>query len=275
MERAAPGPARAGERADLAAGPAGRGQRQQPGAPVGGRRLRQRRRRVAAARAAGLREGEPGLLHQRPPAGSLRRASCAASPTPTPPTAWSAGPGAEVTLGGVVCEFQERMAKSGSGKYAFFKLEDQYGQVEFMVGNNAADRIPRRPDQRRAAAGHRHGRRPLRRGRDGARARALLVGPAAGLGAGRAQFDDGHPPERRPAAPRTRSAAWRGCCASSRAPAARSCTWKSPSEARRSSSCPRNIGCWPATSCWPGSSSFSVIESRFCGKRARDGKPLP
>jgi DNA polymerase-3 subunit alpha len=47
------------------------------------------------------------------------------------------GPGAEVTIGGVVCEFQERMAKSGSGKYAFFKLEDQYGQVEFMVGNNA------------------------------------------------------------------------------------------------------------------------------------------
>jgi DNA polymerase-3 subunit alpha len=46
------------------------------------------------------------------------------------------GPGAEVTIGGVVCEFQERMAKSGSGKYAFFKLEDQYGQVEFMVGNN-------------------------------------------------------------------------------------------------------------------------------------------
>jgi DNA polymerase-3 subunit alpha len=45
------------------------------------------------------------------------------------------GPGAEVTLGGVICEFQERMAKSGSGKYAFFKLEDQLGQVEFMVGN--------------------------------------------------------------------------------------------------------------------------------------------
>ena len=40
------------------------------------------------------------------------------------------------TIGGVVCEFQERMAKSGSGKYAFFKLEDQFGQVEFMVGNN-------------------------------------------------------------------------------------------------------------------------------------------
>ncbi len=44
------------------------------------------------------------------------------------------GPGAEVTLGGVVTDYQERMAKSGSGKYAFFKLEDQLGQVEFMVG---------------------------------------------------------------------------------------------------------------------------------------------
>ncbi len=43
-------------------------------------------------------------------------------------------PGSEVILGGVVCEYQERMAKSGSGKYAFFKLEDQHGQVEFMVG---------------------------------------------------------------------------------------------------------------------------------------------
>jgi DNA polymerase III subunit alpha len=45
------------------------------------------------------------------------------------------GARAEVTLGGVVCDFQERMAKSGSGKYAFFKLEDQYGQIEVSVGN--------------------------------------------------------------------------------------------------------------------------------------------
>jgi DNA polymerase-3 subunit alpha len=45
------------------------------------------------------------------------------------------GPRAEVILGGVVCEFQERMAKSGSGKFAFFKLEDQLGQVEVQVGN--------------------------------------------------------------------------------------------------------------------------------------------
>jgi DNA polymerase-3 subunit alpha len=45
------------------------------------------------------------------------------------------GPRAEVMLGGVVEGFQERMAKSGSGKYAFFTLEDQYGQIEFMVGS--------------------------------------------------------------------------------------------------------------------------------------------
>jgi DNA polymerase-3 subunit alpha len=40
-----------------------------------------------------------------------------------------------VILGGVVCDFQERMAKSGSGKYAFFKLEDQAGQIEVQVGS--------------------------------------------------------------------------------------------------------------------------------------------
>jgi DNA polymerase-3 subunit alpha len=50
-------------------------------------------------------------------------------------TCMSRGPRAEVVIAGVVCEYQERMAKSGSGKYAFFKLEDQQGQVEFMVGN--------------------------------------------------------------------------------------------------------------------------------------------
>jgi DNA polymerase-3 subunit alpha len=62
--------------------------------------------------------------------GELRRyANCQTS------TCMERGPGAEVTIGGVICEYQERMAKSGSGKYAFFKLEDQQGQVEFMVGN--------------------------------------------------------------------------------------------------------------------------------------------
>jgi DNA polymerase-3 subunit alpha len=46
------------------------------------------------------------------------------------------GPGAEVIVGGVVCEYQERMTKSGSGKFAFFKLEDQQGQVEFHVSTS-------------------------------------------------------------------------------------------------------------------------------------------
>jgi DNA polymerase III subunit alpha len=42
------------------------------------------------------------------------------------------GPRAEVTIAGVVLDFQERQAKSG-GKFAFFKLEDQHGQIEFIV----------------------------------------------------------------------------------------------------------------------------------------------
>ena len=62
-------------------------------------------------------------------AGELKRYASA-----TTATCMERGPGAEVIVGGVVCEYQERMAKSGSGKYAFFKLEDQLGQVEFMVG---------------------------------------------------------------------------------------------------------------------------------------------
>jgi DNA polymerase-3 subunit alpha len=46
---------------------------------------------------------------------------------------------AEVTLAGVVVDFQERSMKSGNGKYAFFKLEDQAGQIEFMVGSKKLD----------------------------------------------------------------------------------------------------------------------------------------
>ncbi len=62
-------------------------------------------------------------------AGELRRFANA-----TTDTAVARGPRAEVIIGGVVCDFQERMAKSGSGKYAFFKLEDQHGQIEVQVG---------------------------------------------------------------------------------------------------------------------------------------------
>ena len=46
------------------------------------------------------------------------------------------GPRSEVTIAGVVAEFQERTSKAG-GRYAFFKLEDQHSQVEFMVGSKS------------------------------------------------------------------------------------------------------------------------------------------
>jgi DNA polymerase-3 subunit alpha len=46
------------------------------------------------------------------------------------------GPRAEVILGGVVSEYQERVIKNGTGKYAFFKLEDQQGTIEFHVSSN-------------------------------------------------------------------------------------------------------------------------------------------
>jgi DNA polymerase-3 subunit alpha len=43
---------------------------------------------------------------------------------------------AEVILGGVVSDYQERPIKNGTGKYAFFKLEDQNGQIEFHVASS-------------------------------------------------------------------------------------------------------------------------------------------
>src|SRR5262249_58013522 len=45
------------------------------------------------------------------------------------------GERAEVILAGVVAVYQERPMKNGTGKYAFFTLEDQSGQVEFIVNN--------------------------------------------------------------------------------------------------------------------------------------------
>ncbi len=62
-------------------------------------------------------------------AGELRRFATALTTNCT-----ERGPRAEVILGGVVCDFQERQSKSGTGKFAFFKLEDQHGQIEFHVG---------------------------------------------------------------------------------------------------------------------------------------------
>jgi DNA polymerase-3 subunit alpha len=43
---------------------------------------------------------------------------------------------AEVILGGVVSDYQERSIKNGTGRFAFFKLEDQHGQIEFHVSSS-------------------------------------------------------------------------------------------------------------------------------------------
>jgi len=43
---------------------------------------------------------------------------------------------AECILGGVISDYQERPIKNGTGKYAFFKLEDQQGQIEFHVSSS-------------------------------------------------------------------------------------------------------------------------------------------
>jgi DNA polymerase III subunit alpha len=67
-------------------------------------------------------------------AGEIRRFT-----TATTANCMDKGVRAEVTLAGVVVDFQERSMKSGNGKYAFFKLEDQTGQVEFMVGSKKLD----------------------------------------------------------------------------------------------------------------------------------------
>jgi DNA polymerase III subunit alpha len=49
------------------------------------------------------------------------------------------GERAEVILAGVVAVYQERPMKNGSGKYAFFTLEDQSGQIEYMVGSKKVE----------------------------------------------------------------------------------------------------------------------------------------
>ena len=67
-------------------------------------------------------------------AGEIRRFT-----TATTANCMEKGVRAEVTLAGVVVDFQERTMKSGAGKYAFFKLEDQHGQVDFMVGSKKLD----------------------------------------------------------------------------------------------------------------------------------------
>jgi DNA polymerase-3 subunit alpha len=63
--------------------------------------------------------------------GELRRFANAISVNCT-----SRGGRAEVILGGVVSDYQERPIKNGTGKFAFFKLEDQHGQIEFHVASS-------------------------------------------------------------------------------------------------------------------------------------------
>jgi DNA polymerase-3 subunit alpha len=41
--------------------------------------------------------------------------------------------GAEIVLGGVICDFREVQTRSGRGPMAFFQLEDQWGRVEVVV----------------------------------------------------------------------------------------------------------------------------------------------
>jgi len=64
-------------------------------------------------------------------AGELRRFANAKTSNCT-----ERGGRAEVILGGVISDFQERQSKSGNGKFAFFKLEDQHGQIEFHVSSS-------------------------------------------------------------------------------------------------------------------------------------------
>jgi DNA polymerase III subunit alpha len=49
------------------------------------------------------------------------------------------GERAEVILAGVVAVYQERPMKNGQGKYAFFTLEDQSGQIEYIVNSKKVE----------------------------------------------------------------------------------------------------------------------------------------
>ncbi len=117
----------------LSGGAAARGTAARPGRQVPALR------RVDAEGAAGQREGGAGLLHQRPPAGPLRRRDSRGSPTPPPPTAPQKGERAEVVLAGVVTNYQERPMKNGQGKYAFLTLEDHSGQIELIVNSRKVE----------------------------------------------------------------------------------------------------------------------------------------
>ncbi|HEY2901879.1 MAG TPA: DNA polymerase III subunit alpha, partial [Polyangia bacterium] len=66
--------------------------------------------------------------------GELRRFTTATTANCT-----EKGVRADVVLGGIVSNYQERPMKSGNGKYAFFTLEDHFGQIELIVNSKKVE----------------------------------------------------------------------------------------------------------------------------------------
>jgi DNA polymerase III alpha subunit len=144
----------------------------------------------------------------------------------TAATAIDKGERAEVILGGVVAAYQERSMKSGQGKYAFFTLEDQSGQIEFIVQAKKLEEyrgLLRATSRCSSPASS----SALRRGRDRARAAqdhdAKLLEGARRRAAARHQAQR----RRRQRGPDSRS---RRCCAAAAAPARPSCMGSKRSE---------------------------------------------
>ncbi len=52
-----------------------------------------------------------------------------------------AGKEQPMSIGGIVTEYQDKPTKSGNGRVAFFKLEDQYGQVKAVVFPKTYDKL--------------------------------------------------------------------------------------------------------------------------------------
>jgi DNA polymerase-3 subunit alpha len=52
-----------------------------------------------------------------------------------------AGKDMQVSIGGIVTDYQDKPTKSGTGRVAFFKLEDQYGQVKAVVFPKSYERL--------------------------------------------------------------------------------------------------------------------------------------
>jgi len=67
-------------------------------------------------------------------AGEIRRFTTATTANCT-----EKGVRAEVVLAGIVSNYQERPMKSGNGKYAFFTLEDHFGQIELIVNSKKVE----------------------------------------------------------------------------------------------------------------------------------------